>query len=103
MKLLPISADGARSVDSAALSDEEFGRHVGLLKGWFLDEGGRVYEKSGAGAPLLVAGSLSELGRLLRMLPNPAVSAGRDRSHVFWTRIPDVAELQRRSKGLSSR
>lgn len=103
MKFQPISADGVRSPESAALSDEEFGKHVGTLKGWVLDEIGRVYEKSRAGAPLLIAGSLSELGRVLRMLPAPAVSAARDRSSIFWTRIPDAAELQRLAKGSLSR
>lgn len=102
MKLLPIDAAGVRLPESASLSDEEFGKHIGMLKGWFLDEGGCVYEKSSSGGePQLVAGSLSELGRLLRMLPEPAVSAGRERSTIFWTRIPDAEELQRLSRGSS--
>jgi hypothetical protein len=99
MNLVPINAEGVRSPESAALSDEEFGKHVGMLKGWVLDENGRVYEENRAGSPLLIAGSLSELGRLLRMLPEPAVSAGRGRSSIFWTRIPEAAQLQHLSKG----
>jgi hypothetical protein len=103
MKLLPIDAAGVRRPESASLSDEEFGKHVGMLKGWFLDERGCVYEKSSwGGEPQPVARSLSELGLLLRMLPEPAVSAGRDRSVIFWTRIPEAAKLQRLSRGLSS-
>jgi hypothetical protein len=46
MKLLPIDAVGVRSPESASLSDEEFGKHVGAMKGWFLDESGGVYEKA---------------------------------------------------------
>jgi hypothetical protein len=104
MKLLPIDAVGVRSPESASLSDEEFGKHVGAMKGWFLDESGGVYEKgSSAETPQLVARSLRELGRVLHMLREPAVIAGRDRSFIYWTRIPQAVELERLSRSLSSR
>jgi hypothetical protein len=101
MKLLPIDAAGVRSPESASLSDEEFGRHVGAMKGWFLDEDGRVFEKgSPAAMPRFIAGSLRELGRVVGMLREPAVGAGRDRSSIYWTRIPEAVELERLSRGL---
>lgn len=70
-----------------------------MLKGWFLGEDGGVYEQEHPfDVPQRIAGSLSELGRLLGRLPDPAVRAGKSESSIYWTRIPDVAELQRLSR-----
>ncbi|WP_442546153.1 hypothetical protein ACSBOX_21335 (plasmid) [Arthrobacter sp. KN11-1C] len=97
MKLTPIDISRSRNPETAVLSDFEIGQHVARNRDWLLDANGAVYEKKSGlfKRPRRVVDSLTDLGQILRTMPNPAVRVGDKGSAIYWSLIPDVQEIQR--------